>query len=358
LALVGAVLAPSATITLTPATEPVAASVSLTAGTQIRVLDSAKGQLPARTVQVLMEEAGQVETTGRKLAPDAPATGNVLFANRSGGSITIPKGTIVRTATGVSIRFRTEEEATIAAGAFASVRVPIKAVDPGPTGNVKAGAISIIEGSLAFQASVINDEDTSGGTQKNVRYVTSQDRNTLRDLIVQKIRANSYTELRKAIQPDDILPAESLTLAVNEATFDKPLDAESAFLGGKVRATVSGLVLSGDDVRRLVAARLRDQVPPGFVTLPGAVSLGAPSDIRYDEGIVTMQITATLRSQAAIDAQEVRSIAAGKPLAVAEEEIARRFILAQPPEIDVEQARLGFLPLFRSRITVHIEGAP
>ena len=279
LAAMAVVVAPVATVTVAPAIETITTTVSLASSPQIRVVDAAKGQLPARPVQIIMEETGQVETTGSKFAPDAAATGTILFANRTQSPVTIPVSTTVRTATGASVRFRTEEEAQLPAGGNATVRVPIKAVDGGPAGNVKAGTINAVEGPLVFQVSVINDEDAKGGTTKQQQYVTLQDRANLRDAIVQKIRAHGYDELIKVVQPGDILPKETITLSVNDASFDKPLDGEGQFLTGKVRATVSGLVLDGDEIAQLVAARMKDQVPPGFQILPQGIFIGTPANV-------------------------------------------------------------------------------
>lgn len=342
-------VAPSATITITPAYESMGLTLDLLASPQIRVIDVASGQFPARPVQVLIEDTGQVETTGRKRVPDAPATGTVVFVNRSQNALTVPKGTGVRTATGVSIRFRTEEDATLLAGASSTARVPIKAIEPGPTGNVKAGAISVVEGMLSFQVSVLNDEDTKGGTEKQARYVTLQDRNNLRDAIVQKIRAKSYTELRQAIRPDDVVPAETLTLTVNETAFDKPLDAEGEYLTGKVRATVSGLLLDGDSLKEMAAVGLRDQVSGGFVVLPQGVTYGAPANVKYSDGVVSLQMSATARSQATISVQDVRRLAASKSVAGAKEALAASLPLARPPQIELRNALLERLPWLSAR---------
>ena len=354
-ALVVAVLLPEATIRLAPATEDMTLTISLIASPQIRVVDSDTGQLPAKAVQVLIEDTGQVATTGRRKAPDAHATGSVVFASRGGQAVTIPKGTIVRTATGVVIRFRTEEDAVLSTGTFSTVRVPIKAVEPGPTGNVKAGAINTVEGTLAFQVSVINDEPTSGGSEKEARFVTLRDRDTLRTAIVQTILTKAYAEMIKAIQPDDILPQETLTVQVNVVSFDKPLDAVGDFLTGRVLATVSGLVLEGDDIKRLVAARLRDQVSPGFVLLPEGVSYSAPSNVGYSDGVITLQITATAHSRARIDVTDVRRAAAGKAVDAALLEIEERLSLARPPQVELNRAWFGLMPFYTSRINVIIE---
>lgn len=365
--LAGVIVAPTASIRLAPATDTMTVVLDLTASSQIRVLDSDVGEIPARPVQVLIEDTGQVQTTGSKPAPDQPAKGTVVFANRSMAAVTIPVSTTVRTATGVSLRFRTEEEATLPAGSLATVRVPVKAVDPGSTGNIKAGAINIVEGGLSFQVSVINDEEMKGGSEKQARYATLQDRNSLRDAVLQKIRARSYSELSKAIGPRDVLPEQTLTVSINETSFDKPLEGIGDYLTGKVRATVSGLVLDDDDLGKVVTARLAEMERPGFRMLLDDIAYGAPSKVSYTDGVVSLQLTATARSQAQISSRDVQRLAAGKDASAVAAEIARRYNLAHAPAIalqqnlcarlpDAVQARLcGRMPLFLSRITVTID---
>jgi len=347
-------LAPTATVTVQPATAPMSVTMDLLASAQIRVVDTAKGQFPAKPVQVVLEESGTLTTTGSKRAPDAAAAGTVVLANRSQNPLTVPKGTIVRTGTGASIRFATQEEASLAGGAFATTRVPIKAVEPGPNGNVKAGAISIIEGTLSFQVNVLNDEDTSGGSEKQMRYVTLQDRTNLREAIVQKMRASAYAQLRKAIGADDILPEETLSITVNEVVYDHALDAAGETLNGKVRATVSGLFLDRDFLTQIATSRLARNIPGGHVIVPGAIQYSAPANIAFSDGVVTMQMTAVASSQAQISTQDIKRAVAGKPLAEAKSAIIRSFAVAQTPRIDLQNSRLGRLPFLTSRITVTV----
>jgi hypothetical protein len=356
LALAAALLLPQATIRLTPALQDVTTTLDVTASTQVRVIDVSRGQLPARAVQVIIEDTGSLATTAVKRMPDAAAKGTVVFVNRGSSPVTIPVSTTVRTATGATIRFQTEEEAQVQGGAAASVRVPIKAIEPGPLGNVSAGAISLVEGPLWFQVGVLNDQDTRGGSEKETRIVTQQDRNTLRDSILEKIRTQSLSELRKTIQPGDILLAETLTLAANDVSFDNLPDVATPYLTGRVRATASSLVLDSDSLAVLVSASVGDQVPPGFAILPGAISYGAPSNVRYSEGIVSLRLALTAHSQSRIDKQDVQRLAAGKSPAMAAQVIAQHYALARPPQITLEHSQFGSMPLFTSRITVIAEG--
>ncbi len=357
IAVVGAlaiVLTPRAVITVQPAAERVSVTMDLLASAQFRVVDSAQGQFPAKPVQVVLEQTGQVTTTGTKRAPDAFARGAVVFANRSQNPLTIPKGTIVRTGTGATIRFVTEEDAALPGGAYSTARVPIKALEAGPTGNVKAGAISVVEGPLSFQVSAINDEDTSGGSDKQMRYVTLQDRATLRENVVQRMRTVASNELRKALGADDILPEETLSITVNEVVYDKALDAEGETLSGKVRATVSGLYLDGDILRQIAERRLMRQIPANYDIVPGSIRYGAPSGITVSDGVISLRMSVTGLGQARLSALDVQRAAAGKTMKDAAAAIAGSFPLERPPEIDLRDSRLGRLPFLTSRISVRI----
>lgn len=143
---------------------------------------------------------------------------------------------------------------------------------------------------------------------------------------------------------------------MNDTSFDSLPDTAAQYLSGKVRATASSLVLEKDGLNTLVAASVGDQVPPGFAILPGAILYGTPSNVRYSDGVVSLQIAPTAHSQSEIDKQDVQRLAASKSPATAAQAIAQRYALARPPEITLEQSRFGRLPLFTSRIKVIVEG--
>ncbi len=114
--------------------------------------------------------------TGSEFAPDQPAQGAVVFTNRRAEAQDIPPGTMVATSTGSNVGFETIQPAFLPGGVGAQVTVPIRAVEPGPAGNVRAFTINTIEGSLGVSANVINPSGTSGGTVKEVPMVKQGDK--------------------------------------------------------------------------------------------------------------------------------------------------------------------------------------
>ncbi|GAW28516.1 baseplate J/gp47 family protein, partial [Carboxydocella sp. ULO1] len=90
------------------------------------------------------------------------ATGQVTFTGTPG--TLIPAGTQVSTAsseTTPAIFFVTKSDATIGTGG--TVTVDIEAVEPGASGNVAAGTITILAQPVAGITSVNNVATTSGG---------------------------------------------------------------------------------------------------------------------------------------------------------------------------------------------------
>jgi hypothetical protein len=104
----------------------------------------------------------------------------------------------------------------------------------------------------------------------------------------------------------------------------------------------------------MVAGQLTKQVNPGFVVLPQGVTYGEPANVKFSDGVVSLQITATARSEARINAQDVQRTAAGKTVDNAVQDLAQTLPLAGPPQIELKQAFFGRLPILTARITVII----
>ncbi len=94
--------------------------------------------------------------------PAVAAQGSVTFARyASGPAITIPAGTLLRSADG-ALSFTTTADATMASGAL-SVSVAAVAVTPGAAGNVQAASITLIAAVLPGVDTVSNPAAFQGG---------------------------------------------------------------------------------------------------------------------------------------------------------------------------------------------------
>jgi hypothetical protein len=349
-------LVPSATIALNPAGEPLSQSITVRASPDIKAVDKDKREVPARQVEAVLEDSAQGETTGKKLVPDTHAKGRVVFANRSLSSLTVPKGTLVSTGSGVSIRFRTVAEVVLPAAAWGTAEAEIEAVEPGSLGNVAASTINQVEGPLRFQIGVLNAAPTTGGAEKQVRFVTSKDRSDLAARLLEQLKNTGYEGLQKAMQPGDFLPRQSLDITVQEQAFDHAVDEEAKTLTMRLRATATGLVVPASQLNRLAEGVLAGQVKPGYQLLPGSAKTGTPTNVKFDGSTLVFQVEASGVMAAQVDPAQVRSLVRGQPLVEAEAILAQSLKLAGRPQVTLEPAWLGRVPFVDFRIAVQVGG--
>ena len=162
---------PKAEVELSPKALPVSARFKVTASPFYDEIDYGAAIIPARMVQAMIEAYARVPATGRVDVADESAIGDVVFANRTNEPVIVPKGTIVRTGSGLNVRFATIADVELPPRIYGIARVGIIALEPGTVGNVKALTINVVEGEIANQVQALNDKPTEGGT--NLYHVAS-----------------------------------------------------------------------------------------------------------------------------------------------------------------------------------------
>ncbi len=328
-------IAPWASITLKPAPETIQVTLNLSAHPGVEKADVGLGVVPARYVEVLVEETVYVPTTGSRLEPDAKATGTVVFTNLVDQEVRIPKGTRVRTSTGTAVVFVTTEDATLPPQRGARVEVPIEAERPGPQGNVRAFTISQVGGALALQVSVTNPEPTSGGGLKRVAVVTAQDKEAAHAEALRVLTEKATQELAKRQRPGEFIPRETVQTFVMAETYDRFAGEKAERLGVRMRLLMRGIAVDGNSARELVLRRLRNELPPAGRLVRDSTEVSIGPVTAYDPTNQTVYFAARAKGTYLLDINEseVRSAVAGKPIEEAAVILQTRWHLAAPPEI-------------------------
>jgi len=359
--LVGTLLAlvvPSAEVTLVPVQQSVYLAIPVRASPDVQAVDVENMLVPGEVMQVRVAGRGQIPTTGSRDAPDAPATGTVIFVNLLNQPVEIPQGTIVSTSAGTIIRFSTVETATLPAQRGATVQVPVEAVDPGPVGNVEAHLINVVEGPLALQVRVINEEPTSGGTVKPVKIVTMADKERLKATLLQQLQHEALSRLQAQVEEAEenkfILP-ESLQLDwVLSETYDHFVDEEADILSLDMRVQVSGLAVDADDVNALARTLLERQIPAGFQLVEKTLSFQRGEVTEVQGRDVTFLMRASGMAAAYIDTRRIRSETRGQPLDVVTAYLQQNFALQEAPQLKVRPAWLKRMPWLPLRVRVRV----
>ncbi len=180
-------LVPSAQIVLVPRQAPLDVPFVLSVDLNAREANADDAVIPGDAMRQDVQGTFEVPTTGRRDVPFAVGTGRVTFINITGQAATIPSGTIVSTATGTPVRFRTTETVAIPGQFDATVEAAVESVTPGPTGNVGPQQISRVEGAAAAVVRVVNFAATEGGGVQQRAVVTSADRENLREQLRQQL---------------------------------------------------------------------------------------------------------------------------------------------------------------------------
>jgi hypothetical protein len=335
-------LVPGATLTLTPATQPIHTSVEVIANPDLDGV-YAPNFIPARTARAEVEGVGFVVTTGSRDVPSARATGKAVFTNIVGLPATIPQGTSVRTTGGTPVRFVTTRSASLEGRIGAVVEVDLQAVEPGPASNVGAAQINAIDGPLGTQLAVTNPAPTLGGTVERQAAVTALDRQLAREQLLAELQQKALGLIAAQLQPGEFLADDSIHVAdVIAETYDKAAGEVGDTVNLTLRVAVTGLAIDENDARLVVHAALLSQVPEG--TDLGPQPLGferEPATTLDAQGRVHFMITATGSLVSRINETLARQLAQGRTLGDAQRYLLAALPLAESPQIEIQPAWLA-----------------
>jgi len=356
--LLGLALAlPSATVMLAPKGEKATMQLEVVASTTVQSVDDEKGRVPAHQVQTEIIGMEEGQATGKRSVADRHATGDVVLVNKTTNEVTVPKGTVVRTTDGVTVKFYTLLDVKVPGAYGATARVPIEAAEAGPVGNVDALTIRVVEGAPSYQVDVLNDKPIQGGNEKRVSIVANEDQNRLRASLVQKLQQKAYEELVARLSPGDWIPADSLDVAIADESFDKKVGDEADKLNLTMKVRVTGFAVDGQATRDLLSRALVANSNGGLVVNEATLAVQQPVGTAQVQGdTVRFKASASATLVPAINLKAASSHIAGKDVEAAALWLAQECDLSEPPRIEIRPSWWHRLPWMPSRIQVRLSG--
>jgi hypothetical protein len=246
-------------------------------------------------------------------------------------------------------KFTTDQEVNLPPNI--PVRVGITAADPGSGGNVAPGQITRFEGGQTDNLEVTNQRATSGGTDRQARVVTDDDRKKLRDNLLQQAKDKAAFDLRSRAGQDRTLPEASLNVTPGDVQYDQQPGAEAEQLTGRMTATGKGTVFNNLAYNDLVGKMLALSAGPD-TKLSGAPTIPPPGVLKVDGQKVTLRAQASGVAERDLNASEIEQALRGKSLRDAREYVGRLTGLAQPPQVELTP---GWAPL-AFRVNVEVRG--
>ena len=321
-------LLPSATIAVTPREDPVGPiSLTIAADPAATGVDAANSRIPAIQLDVPAEASQTFTTTGRHVE-QSTASGSVTFTNYdTGGSNTVPSGSIVATQSG--IRFKTLATVTLPAAAFFPVFVPsqrsvaVSALDPGPSGNVGANTIRVVpQGENPELLHVNNPNPTSGGS----RTETPEIKKAEIDKAITTLQKTLQANFTAAVAAGAGAPAGAKVFPTTARIGTPAFDVDPTTLVGQaletfdLRISTTGTVIAVDPtpVRAIAEAQVRSKVAQGHLLVDGSIQIDVDAGSVGEDGQVTYQATARGSQVVVVDANQLRALVKGKTVAEAE----------------------------------------
>jgi hypothetical protein len=347
-------LAPSTTITLFPDRQVLSEQVQVQASPAVRALDADKRQIPARVVTYEASGSGALAITKQKEVITGRAQGLVTFANRGDQPVVVPQGTIVASSNG-AMRYETVEDVLVPGAVFATTKVGVRSLAEGPAGNTEKLVVARIEGSLSSLLYVANDSPLAGGDKRLVTYVTNEDRATLREQVLNKLKADAHGKLEVRIQQGEFVAPETIRVVnILEETYDRAVNEEATSLGLKMRVFFTSTFVDGQKANEVAQQALTKKVKPGYQLLPQSVQL-TPKEVQRVEGdTVYFLIQAQGAAVAAFDEARIRGDLAGKTLAEAQLYLDSLPNQTERPKIEVFPGWLGRIARWDFRIYINV----
>jgi hypothetical protein len=347
-------LLPSATITLEPVSEPVDAALLVRASPAYREIDYGEAIIPARMVQVIVAGTGETPTTARLDVPEGHASGEVVFANRTTEPVTVPKGTIVRTSSGVNVRFYSVGDVELPPTLYGHARVRVIALEPGPSGNVSALTINAVEGEVADLVDVLNDSPTQGGNIRRVAIVSYKDFDVLRANLIERLQQEAYEQLVSELSEDEFVPPNSLDVQVMSQKFDQVVDQQSDVLSMEMKTVARGVAVDGQLIRELAARLLQSRAEEGYRLIEDSMEVQRSEDVQMTGGEVHFDMVAWGLLAPIVEVDRAKTAIRGKTSAQALEWFDQRYHLESRPRILMVPTWWDRMPWLPARMDIII----
>jgi hypothetical protein len=321
---------PQMHVTLVPQTRTLNKTVDVTIDPDTKAPDPATATLPGTLQTVTVDVSNSVPIPSDRTIGRDKAHGEVVITSQRPGAYTLPRGTAVRVDGGP--KFVTDQDLSLQPRI--AVRVGITASDPGTEGNVGPGTITQFDGSGFDQLGITNQRPTSGGTDRQAKVVTDDDRKALDETLKKMARDKGFAQLRDKAGSEQTLPEPSLTIDTKDEKFDQEVGAESEQLTGRLSAVVSGTVFQNLAYNDLVG-KVLERDAGSDLQLGAPVKVDTPGVLKVEGHKVVLRADASGLLQSSVDAEGIRRALLGYSAQDARAYLQRLSGLAEPPTVDM-----------------------
>ena len=314
---------------------------------------SVAGALPAQIETLSLKLSGDGKSTGVYILPQAASQGKLRLSNMTTQPLLVPQGTVVRTLTDPPVRFQTHTSIELPAGIGKEAEVIIQAVSAGSSGNVPAGSVQAVEGSLGLSISVTNPIEITGGSEVSSPAPSEADYRNLKQMLLdQAIQQAQESAAGKGGAGINYIPASFQVSRVlgEKHTPEAGQPGQTSHL--ELDVEVTSWSYAKDDLNSVALIALDANLKPGYVPIKDSLKFQEPTDIRISSRTASWKAVATRQINKQPPAGEVIALVMGKPRAQAAALLGNHYDLTIPAQIQITPGWFPWMPFFYQRIQV------
>jgi len=347
-------LLPGATVKLAMAVDEQSVDLQVWASPVLKTVNLSGG-IPASSISTIVEGKGSLKTTGSMILPDQSSTGKVTFTNLTDEAVLIPAGTMVQSISEPIIQFRTLQAVLVDAQPGAQTEVGIQAVQAGSQGNIHAGEIQAVIGSLGTKVSVSNMNAITGGRDVSSPAASQLDLDQLQDKIIQDLKKSALQDFEtRQISETRLLPQTLHMTKIQEELVEPAFGLPADQIQMTLRVEFQVWAFREADLDTIAHAALDASIGSGKNPLQESFAVNEIQPPIFEKDQIRWSVKATQLVQSAWDSSKLIKVIAGKTAATAVKNLAEFPGMAGPPQITLSPNWWPVLPLLPARIEVEV----
>jgi hypothetical protein len=241
----------------------------LTLDADAQEIDSAEMIIPAELAEVTLQGEKEAETTGTKIIGEK-AKGEITLYNRTAAEKNLKAGTVLAGPSG--LEFSLDEEIIVASESAGPDYTKIPGKATGKATALAIGSESNLASGTEFEVSKYsstdlvarNDSAFSGGTSREVKVVSDNDRKNLHSSLLEELRPQARKELAEKALDEKVLVEESFAEKISEERFDKAAEEEADRLKLSLSVSFQSLLYQRKKLSNLVQEKIKSSISSGF----------------------------------------------------------------------------------------------
>ena len=333
LALAALVVVPELRVTMQPVTDVDSALLDVRVDPGVRQPDAVSRRLPGTILSERFEIEVSVPATGVGRRPTGVAQGLVTFVNSRENVLVVPEGLVLVAMNGT--RFATESEVRLPPNTLVGARIGVRALEPGPAGNVPAMAITRLVDTHPPGLGLFNERPTEGGREEEFPEAAERDFIAVRGELQRQLDQAARARLVALGRDEYTIVGDTLRIETEKESFSPGLRAPTTEVSGRVTVQATALAYPNAAFNRLAEAAWAASLPAGFRPSGGSAELTVPEYLGLESGSALYRVGVRGRIVRVMDGEALAARLRGATLDEARVALATRSGLGAPVVIEM-----------------------